>query len=204
MLQDFLKEVVEFSPYATMSETGAAATLGPVVLTSTGIKYVKRINAPIKILKWGFVVSAVAIVTGGSGLVVKLNSYPTAGSVSGKAVIDTLTIADAVNTGSPNALGTGAYRDGFTVSTSVLTPASEVPSAGPLGNTANTIVSGQGQFQFSSGQMISIEVTTAVTTSGQVEPFIEYVLLPISKPSGYGTTSAGVSSLTEQLTRLAV
>src|SRR6266699_5101489 len=132
MLQDFLKEVVEYSPYATMSETGAAATLGPVVLTSTGIKYVKRIDAPIKLLKWGFVVSAVAIVTGGTALVMKLNSYPTAGSTAGKVAIDTLTIADAVNTLTPNALGTGAYRDGFTVSTTATTPASEVASAGPL------------------------------------------------------------------------
>lgn len=200
MLQEFLKELVETSPYATMSETGAASTLGPVVLTTTGIKYVKRINAPIRLLKWGFVVTAVAIVTGGTNLVLKLNSYPNAGSASGKTVIDTLTITD------PNSafvVGTAAYRDGFTVSTTSQTPASEQSQAGPLGSTPGTIVSGQGQFTFSAGQMISMEVTTAVTTSGQVEPFIEYVLLPISKPSGYGTTSAGVVSLTEQFTRFA-
>lgn len=202
MLVEFLKTVVEHSHAVTMAETaGTVGAEGAVVLTSTGIKWVKNINAPIRLLKWGYTVNAVAIVTGGTGLVLKLNSYPSQGATAGKVAIDTLTIADAVNAGSPLGLGTGAYRDPFTASTKS-TPSQEVAAAGPIGVDIN-VQSGQQQFTFSAGQMISIEVTTAVTTSGSVELFVEYELLPVSKPSGYGTTDAGTVSLTEKFTRLA-
>lgn len=199
MMHELLKTVVVKSHAAT--KTGSN---GPVVLTSTGDKFQYSVFAPIRILKWGYVVDAVAIVTGGSGLVLKLDKRPTAGSDTNRATLDTLTIADAVNTGSPLALGTGGYRDGYTVSVAnVSTPASQVSGAGPLGAGAQPIEAGQQQFTAKSGEELIIKVDTAVTTSGQVSLFIEYELLPVSKPSGYGTTDAGTVSLTDNLTRLA-
>lgn len=201
MLHEALKTVVEHSHAVTMAETGGTVGAeGAVVFTSTGVKYIKNIEAPIKILKWGFVVSATALVTGGSSLIMKLNTYPNAGSASGKTVVDTLTIADP---NSAYTLGKGAYRDPYTASTKSTTPASQPTGFGPVGVNAPDIEAGQAQIILSAGQMLSIEVTTAATTSGAGELFIEYELLPVSKPSGYGTTDAGTVSLTEALTRLA-
>lgn len=198
MLHEFLKTVVVQS--TTVTPGGAA---GPVVVTTTGDKYAFEATAPIKILKWGFLVAfpnntAVAVVTTGAGAALSLAVRPTPGSDTGRVTVDTLTVP--ANT--TFAIGTGAYRDGFTVSTTSQTPASEPSQAGPVGSTPGTITSGQSQIIVSAGQEVVIAVTTGAATSGSVMLFVEYELLPISKPSGYGTTSAGVVSLTEAYTRL--
>lgn len=199
MMIELLKTVVTKSKFATMTQAGGAVGAnGPVVLTSTGDKFVFTAVAPVKLLKWGFLVDGVALVTGGTSLVLSLATCPTSGSATGRVVIDTLTVTDP---SSAYVLGTGAYRDPFTASVKT-TPSQEVSNAGPLGVDIN-VQSGQAQFQLSVGQQFAIAVTTAATTSGQVSLFIEYEMLPISKPSGYGTTDAGTVSLTEKYTRVA-
>lgn len=199
MLVEFLKTVVEKSKFATMTQAaGAVGANGPVVLTSTGDKFVFTAVAPVRLIKWGFLVDGVAIVTGGTSVILKLDFCPTAGSATGRVTLDTLTVTD------PNSafvLGTGAYRDPFTASTKT-TPSQEPSGAGPLGVDIN-VQSGQAQYTLSVGQQWAIQVSTAGTTSGQVSLFVEYELLPISKPSSYGTTDAGTVSLTEKYTRLA-
>jgi hypothetical protein len=200
MMNELLKTVVARSYAVTNTVAGAFGALGSPVLTSTGSKFVLNAWAPMRLLKWGFLVDTTAIVTGGTNLVLGLFFNPTAGSVTNQVLIDTLTITDP---NSAYVLGTGAYRDPYTASTTATTPASQVNTAGPLGNTANTTELGQQQFTLAAGQSWSISVNTAVTTSGAAALFIEYELLPISKPSGYGTTNAGTVSLTDNLTRLA-
>lgn len=202
MLNELLKSVVVRSSAATMTGSN-----GPVVLTSTGDKFTLSAWAPMRLLKWGFLVDGVAIVTGGTNLVLSLDFRPTAGSDTNRVNgVDTLTITD------PNSafvLGTGGYRDPWTLATTATTPASQL--GGQPGAT-EPIVSGQQQLQLSAGQQWVIKVGTAVTTSGQVTLFIEYVLLPLTKPSGYGfsgnidpdfASQPGSVSLTDNLTRFA-
>lgn len=200
MMIELLKSVVAKSTFATMASVGGAiGANGPVVFTTTGDKFVFTATAPVKLLKWGFLADAVALVTGGTNLILTLAFAPTAGSATGRVNLDTLTVTD------PNSafvLGKGAYRDPFIASTVATTPISEVAAAGPLG-VAYQINSGQNQDTLQVGQQWIIGVTTAATTSGQGSIFIEYVLLPISKPSGYGVTDAGTVSLTEAYTRQA-
>lgn len=201
MMIELLKSVVAKSVAATMTQAGGAVGAnGPVVFTSTGDKFVLTAVAPVKLLKWGFLADAVALVTGGSNLVLQLAFCPTAGSATGRVAIDTLTVTD------PNSafvLGTGAYRDPFTASVASTAIASEPSGAGPLGSTPGQTNIGATQYILSVGQQWVVQVLTAATTSGQGSIFIEYELLPISKPSGYGTTDAGTVSLTEKYTRVA-
>jgi hypothetical protein len=79
---------------------------------------------------------------------------------------------------------------------------------GVVGN--NNVTSGQQQLTISAGQCLAISVGSTAFTSGTAVVFIEYVLLPIAKPSGYGfgATSpdgvvAGSVSLTDTLQQLA-
>lgn len=183
--------------YSTTATDGGAN--GPVVFTTTGNKFVFSPVAPARLLKWGILIDDTALVTGGSSLVMKLDKRITAGSDTGiVSDIDTLTVTDP---SSAYVLGTGAYRDPFTASTKGTT-AQQVTAAGPPGVDIN-IESGQAQFTLKAGEQWVVEVDTGATTSGKGKIWIEYVLLPISKPSGYGTTDAGTVSLTENLTRLA-
>jgi hypothetical protein len=199
MMNELLKTVVVKSYAATMAITGAMGALGPVVFTSTGDKFIFTAVAPVRLLKWGVLFDQAALVTGGSNLVLTLASLPTAGSAANRATIDTITITDP---NSAYVLGTGFFRRPYTASTTATTPVSQVAAAGPLGNTANTTEEGQAQGYLNVGQAWVVAVTTAATTTGTGSVFIEYELLPITLPSGYGTTSAGTDSMTENYTAL--
>jgi hypothetical protein len=195
MLQELLKSVV----WRTYTATDGGAN-GPVVFTSTGVKAIFTAVAPVRILKWGFLVNDTAISqASGSAMALKLTKYPTVGTTSGQSDVDTLTTAAS----QAFALGTGGYREFFTASTSSTSTKSQVTNAGPIGGTPNTVYSGQAQFTLSVGQGVAMNVTTAADTTGKGIIFLEYVLLPISEPSGYGTTDAGVVSLTENYTQFA-
>lgn len=192
MLHELLKSVVVVSTLATPTGSG-----GPVVFTSTGDKYIFTPPAPVKLLKWGIVISTDLVPV--TQCLLSLSLRPTAGSNTARAVIDTLRTGTTIFVA-----GKGILRDPFTASTTATTPASEVAAAGPSGVVGNnTITSGQAQFVVIPGQEWVVDVTTAATTTGQGYIWIEYVLLPISKPSGYGTTDAGTVSLTENYTRVA-
>lgn len=194
MMQDFLHPRTLVSVLATPTGSG-----GPVVLTSTGDKYIVTPAAPLMILKWGLVLST-SLSTGGNGLVCNLDKRPTAGSDTNRTTLDTLSVGTSNTT---FVAGLGIYRDPFTASSTATTPASEVANAGPLGNTANTITSGQQALTIIPGQELVMKVATAASTTGQGYFWLEYIQLPISKPSGYGTTQAGTVSLTENYTRVA-
>lgn len=193
MLHEFLKSVVVQSFSATDGGSN-----GPVVFTSTGDKFIFTAAAPVRLLKWGFMVANTAVAQTSSAMQFNLDQRVTAGSDTGRVNIDTLTTAAS----SSYALGTGAYRDPWTTSTQATTPASQQSSAGPEGETFY-LYSGQAQMVLKAGQQWVIKCQVASDNTGQGKLFIEYELLPISKPSGYGTTDAGVVSLTENLTRLA-
>lgn len=202
MMQELLKSVV-WRTY-TASDGGAN---GPVLFTSTGVKAIFTAVAPVRLLKWGFLVNDTAVSqASGSAMAMKLTLYPTVGSTSGQSDIDTLTTTAS----EAFVLGTGGYRDFFTPSTDATTPASQLAAAGPLGSADNNIYSGQQQAQLSVGQGWAINVTTAADTTGKGILFVEYVLLPISKPSGYGyatdpdfSSQPGSVSLTDNYTRFA-
>lgn len=193
MMNELLKTVVAQS--GTASDGGAN---GPVLYTTTGDKFIFTAVAPIRLLKWGFLTTAVAVAQTSSAMAFKLSKRVTAGTDTGRVDIDTLTTVAS----SSYALAFGAYRDGFTVSTKSTTK-DEPTGFGPIGVNAPDQESGQAQFTLSVGQQWVINVTTASDNTGQGKVFIEYVLLPISRPSGYGTTDAGTVSLTENYTRLA-
>ncbi len=195
MLNELLKTVVHRSNRAT--ENGAN---GPVVLTSTGDKYVVTAIAPMRLLKWGFMIDDTALDTTSAALILDLDKRITAGSDTGRvADIDTLTVAV---TNQAYTLGKGAYRDGFTTSTKSTTQ-DQPSNSGPVGGNAPDQENGQGQFTLKAGEQWVIDVRQGAGTAGKGKLFIEAVLLPISKPSGYGTTDAGTVSLTENYTRLA-
>lgn len=195
MLNEFLKSVVVQSFSATDGGSN-----GPVVFTSTGDKFTFTAAVPIRLLKWGFIVDKVAVAQTASAMKFTLYTIPASaagGGSGGGTAVDTLTTTAT----SGFALGTGGYRDPWTTSTTATSPPSEGTQAGPIGNTANTITSGQQQLTLSVGQQFVINVTTASDNTGQGRVWIEYVLLPITKPSGYGVTQAGTVSLTENYTR---
>lgn len=170
---------------------------GPVVFTTTGDKYIFTPATPVLLLKWGIVIQTDLVPV--TQCLLSLSRRPTAGSDTARAVVDTL------RTGTTSFLaGKGIFRDPFTASTTATTPASEVAGAGPAGIVGNnTITSGQAQLRLIPGEEWVVDVTTAATTSGKGYIWIEYLQLPISKPSGYGTTDAGTVSLTENYTRVA-
>lgn len=174
------------------SPTGAN---GPVVFTTTGDKYIFTTAAPVRLRKWGIVVSTDLVPV--TQCLLSLSKRPTAGSDTSRAVIDTL------RTGTTSYVaGKGIYRDPFTASSSTTTQ--DQPSgAGPQGTTSPLQKLGQIDFVLKPGEEWVVDVTTAATTTGQGYIWLEYALLPISKPSGYGTTDAGTVSLTENYTRVA-
>lgn len=199
MLNELLKSVV----WRTTTATDGGAN-GPVVFTSTGTKVLFTAVAPVRLLKWGFLANNVAVAQTSSAMAFSLSSLPQAGGSA--TVIDTLTTVAS----SSFALGTGGYRETFTPSTAATTPPSQNAQAGPIGNTANTTESGQQQMTLSVGQQWQIAVTTASDNTGTGVLFLEYVLLPISKPSGYGFTTdpdyspqPGSVSLTDNYTQFA-
>lgn len=193
-----MNELLQTRVVESFSATTGGAN-GPVVLTTTGDKFVFAPKAPIRVLKWGFLINAVALDTTGANLIMALDHRPTAGSDTNRAEKDTLTIA-ATNVA--YTLGKGAYRDPYVASTVASTPSSMPSGGGPLGFT-QSIASGQQQITVKPGEELVIEVKTGAGAAGQGQVFIEYEVLPISKPSGYGTTDAGTVSLTENYTRVA-
>jgi hypothetical protein len=194
MLQEFLKSVVVSS--STVTDGGAN---GPVVFTTTGDKMILTAIAPIRLLKWGFMVTGTAVAQTSSAMAFKLSFRPTAGSDTSRTDVDTLTTVAS----SSFALGTGGYREYFTASSKTSTPVSQVTAAGPIGNTVPSNEAGQVQAVLKAGQQWVINVTTGSDNTGTGKLFFEYTLLPISEPSGYGTTDAGTVSLTENYTQFA-
>lgn len=206
MLHELLKTEVYWSFSATQGGSN-----GPVVLTSTGDKMAFTAVAPIRLLKWGFLINDTAVAQTSSAM--QLGLYKTlaasaGGGSAGGTQVDTLTTVAS----EAFALGTGAYRDPYVASTSAQTPASEVSSGGPLGSSAtnNLIYSGQQQLQLVVGDQFWVKVITASDNTGKGVCWLEYVLLPITKPSsyGFGATSpdgvvAGSVSLTDNYTHFA-
>lgn len=191
MMHELLQVRNVISALATPTGSG-----GPVVFTSTGDKFIFTPSAPVRLMKWGFVAQTDVVPV--TNLILSLSKRPTAGSDTARAVIDTLSLG----TSAAYVAGKGAYRDPFTASTVATTPLSEVSGSGQGSNSpANT--SGQQQIVLKPGEEWVIDVTTAATTTGKGYLWIEYALLPLSKPTGYGTTDGGVVSLTESYTRLA-
>lgn len=190
MMNELLKGQVVVSALASPTGSG-----GPVVFTSTGDKFIFTPGAPVRLLKWGFVAQTDVVPV--TNLILTLSKRPTAGSDTSRAALDTLSLGTSV----AYVAGKGAFRDPYTASTAATTPSSEPSGSGQGGSY--TINSGQAQYVLKPGEEWVIDVTTAATTTGKGYLWIEYVLLPISKPSGYGTTDGGVVSLTDNYTRLA-
>lgn len=196
MLIELLKTRVDTSIFTT----SAGTAVGPVNFNATGDLWQFTPVAPVRLMKWGFMNDASGNPgTAAANFQLGLDFQPTAGSATGRVNIDTLTVPNTTVV----AAGTGYYRDPYTVSSVSTSIPSEVGNAGPLGNTANTVVSGQQQFVLAVGQAWVIKVTTAFGAALTGHVWVEYELLPISKPSGYGVTQAGTVSLTENLTRVA-
>ena len=204
MMQELLKQLV------AVYDGGTAGTAA-ISVASTGVKAEFHPMAPVRILKWG-IVAATAIESAAAATQLSL-ILRTAPLVSaGQVTVDTLTLgANATSPNSVLAVGNGAYRDPWTVSTTATTPASQVGNAGPEGDQGTfPIVSGQQQLTLSAGQALALNVVTAPDVQGTGILFVEYVLLPISKPSGYGFTTdpdfasqPGSVSLTDNFTRFA-
>lgn len=194
MLHELLKSVVWVQPqavtgsYLSLTSVAELAEFHPV--------------APIRVLKWGFIASNTTVVSA-SGSQLLLSTLPSPGGA--------LTQVDTLSPGAQTiAAGAGCYRETFTPSTVSAAVPSELPASGPLGVQGNNnVTSGQQQLTLPAGQALAISVGTGFT-SGTAVLFIEYVLLPIAKPSGYGfgATSpdgvvAGSVSLTDTLQQLA-
>lgn len=194
MLIELLKSQIVRSFTATQGGAN-----GPVLFTSTGVKFIFTAFAPVRLLKWGFLVNDTAVAQTSSAMAFKLTKYPTSEATTNAVDIDTLTTVAS----SSYAIGTGGYREFFTPSTKTSTPVSQTSSAGPIGGTQPSNEAGQQQLTLSVGQGLAVNVTTASDNTGKGIVFMEYVLLPISAPSGYGTTDAGVVSLTENYTQFA-
>src|SRR5215469_13533385 len=174
MLHELLKSVVWVQPQA--------ATGGFITFTgSPGVVAEFHPVAPVRLLKWG-VLATTAITSAAAVTQFSLLTRTAPGVTAGQVTADTLTTGTTTV-----AVGNGAYRDAFTPSTTTAAIPSEVASAGPLGVVGNNnVVSGQLQLQLSAGQAWAVNVVTSPDTTGIGIVFIEYVLLPIAKPSGYG------------------
>jgi len=205
MMQELLKSVVK-------TFDGGSAGTSYLSIASTGVKAEFQAAAPIRILKWGIIATtAVDSQTAATQLSLIQRSGP--GVTASQSTVDTLTLgANATTPYTVLAVGMGAYRDPWTVSTDATTPASQPSNAGPEGSADNNIYSGQQQLTLNAGQALAFNVVTAPDVSGVGVLFLEYVLLPISKPSGYGfsgnvdpdfSSQAGSVSLTENYTRFA-
>ena len=194
MMNELLKTVV----WRTWTATDGGAN-GPVVFTSTGVKALFTAVSPVRLLKWGFLASNVAVAQTSSAMKLTLGSLPAPSGTN--TAIDTLTTVAS----SGFALGFGGYRSGFTASTDATTPLSQVSNAGPVPDQGTwPIYSGQQQFTLSVGQQWAITMSTASDNTGQGLLFIEYVLLPITLPSGYTLPSGDTdTSLTDNYTSFA-
>jgi hypothetical protein len=206
MLQELLKSVVK------VFDGGTAGTVY-LSIASTGVKAEFQAVAPIRVLKWGVIATTlVASQTAAAQLSLIQRTAP--GVTAAQATVDTLTLgANATSPYGVLAIGSGAYRDPWTTSTTATTPASQVSNSGPEGDSGTfDIVSGQQQLTLSAGQALAFNVVTAPDVSGVGLLFLEYVLLPITRPSGYGfpgnldpdyTAQPGSVSLTDIYTRYA-
>jgi hypothetical protein len=200
MMNELLKSVVWTQPQS--------ATAGFITITGApGVVAEFHPFAPVRILKWGFLATT-AVASAAANAQLSLLQRTAPGVSAGQVTVDTLTTGTTTY-----AVGTGAYRTPFTASTISSSPPSQLNTAGPLGiTTLNNEEAGQQQLTLSAGQALAINVVTSPDATGAVMLFIEYVLLPISKPSGYGFPSnidpdfasqAGSVSLTDNLTALA-
>lgn len=190
-----MHELLQVRTIVSMLPSAVGTEGGPVVFTSTGDKFVFTPAAPVRLLKWGILIKTALVPV--TQCLLSLSYRPTIGSDTSRVVIDTL------RTGTTSyAVGKGLYRDPYTASTKA-TVTDQPSGFGPLGKNPPDQESGQGQFVLKPGEEWVVDVTTAATTTGEGYIFLEYVLLPFTKPSGYGTTDAGVVSLTENYTRVA-
>lgn len=191
MMTELLQVRSVISALATPTGSG-----GPIVFTSTGDKFIFSPSNPVRLLRWGIVIQTDLVPV--TQFLLSLSYRPTAGSDTARVVIDTL------RTGTTTYVaGKGIMRDPYTASSTATTPISQVAAAGPQGVAALNINSGQQQLVLKPGEEWVIDVTTAATTTGKGYVWVEFAELPISKPSGYGTTDAGTVSLTDNYTRVA-
>lgn len=204
MLQELLKSVVK-------TFDGGSGGTSYLSIASTGVKAEFQAAAPIRVLKWG-IIATTAVDSQTASAQLSLIQRTAPGVTSGQTTVDTLTLgANATSPYTVLAVGSGAFRDPWTTSTSATTPASQVAAAGPEGDQGTfPIYSGQQQITLNAGQALAFNVVTAPDVSGVGIFFIEYVLLPITKPSGYGfvtdpdfSSQPGSVSLTDNFTRYA-
>lgn len=141
---------------------GAGGAEGPVVFSSTGVKFRWAPSAPVDVYKWGFIVGATAL-DNTTGLVMALKRRPNINSASSEVTMDTITFTNGAATVAANK---GRVRE--------LT----LPVAASTGLDGSTVnVEGAGPVRVKPGEQLTIEVTTGAT-AGNGYLFIEYDDLP--------------------------
>lgn len=141
---------------------GAGGAEGPVVFSSTGVKFRYAPSSPTEVYKWGFIVGATAL-DNTTGLVMALKRRPNINSATNEVTQDTITFSNGAATVAANK---GRVRE--------LT----LPVAASTGLDGSTVnVEGAGPVLVKPGEQLTIEVTTAAT-AGNGYLFIEYVEKP--------------------------
>lgn len=159
MNYDLKREVVVSE---SVTPTGAN---GPIVLTSTGDKFIFNAGlAPVEIIRWGYTVS---VAKDASAFVATLAVRPTSGSDTNRAVVGTISDAAA------RAQGAVVYQEPGTLTTDAATS-----STGSDGSKVN--VKPVGPIVVNPGGEAVIAVTTGATSTGQAYFSIEYRLLPFA------------------------
>lgn len=146
----------------SVTPTGAN---GPVVLTSTGDKWIVTPGNPIAILRWGVIIS---VAKDASALVLTLAVRPTSGSDTNRTVQDTLT-----DTATARAQGVVLERR--------IVGTNPNQSTGSDGSKVNVAaISGGGIQVFPGGEAV-FAVTTGAASTGQgylYADYIEYAPVP--------------------------
>lgn len=151
-MNELLQKRVAESTLATPTGSG-----GPVVLTSTGDKFIISHGNPWTILRWGVVLS---VAKDASALVITLANRPTAGSDTNRVVVDTMT-------DSATARAAGVVLERKVTGT---VPNSSTGSDGSLVNVA-----AGGPLKFYPGQQAVFAVTTAAASTGSGYIYAEYI-----------------------------
>lgn len=154
-----LKDAAVISALATPTGSG-----GPVVLTTTGDKFIFTPARPIDIIRWGYIISTAKDAT---SMALTLAKRVTVGTDTGRVVIGTITDTAA------RALGAVVYQEPGTLATAAATQ-----STGVDGSLVN--VDPVGPYHFVPGQEAVIAVTDAADVSGQGYLFIEYLEYPFA------------------------
>ena len=158
-MHDLLNRRVRISESAT--PTGSN---GPVVLTTTGDKFILTPANPITLMRWGIIVNAAK---DASALVLTAALRPTAGSDTNRAVQDTLT-------DSATARAAGVVLERRIAGTN---PNASTGSDGSLVNVAPlaTGVPGGAGIDVLPGQELVLAVTTAAASTGGGYLFVDFI-----------------------------